>query len=173
MTQRQALAVIACLLIGACSRPAPDADRNAPAPAATAAAAPAVPAPKLAGCSDKIQIVLDRPSLIDTGGKPFPAARMAAFEGKVGSAFHGAAGEACKTPSVRGALAPVRRIVVQSGSGAADPTFFRLNEHKGDAIVFQWTFNEAALGVPERTDIELGLRCWADPDRKECADMGD
>src|SRR4051812_28406129 len=121
MTDRRALAAIVCLLIGACSRPAPDASRNAQVSSAateTAAAAPTAPAAKPAGCSDKIQVVLDGPSLIDAGDKPFPAARIAAFETKAAAAFHHAADDACKNAFVRKALGPITRLVVQSGSGA-------------------------------------------------------
>ena len=174
MTRYLAFGACCCLLIGACSRGSPEAGSNAQtslAPAKNAPSAPLTPTP--AGCSDQIEVVLDRPSLIDAGDRPFPAPRLAAFEGNVAASFHAAADQACKTAAVRQALAPVRRIVVQSGSGAADPTFFLLNEHMDDALVFQWPFNEAGLGVPARKDIESGLRCWADPNRKECADMGD
>jgi hypothetical protein len=168
MTDRRALAAIACLLIGACSRPAPEAGGNAqasPAPAATAAKPP--------GCSDRIQVTLDRASFIDLGDKPFPARRLAAFETSVASAFHHASNNACKNASVRKALAPLRTLIVQSGSGATEVTFYRAEDRKPAALVFQWAFNEAGLDLPKGADIESGLRCWADPDRKECADMGD
>lgn len=170
MIRMHALAACCCLLIAACSRPAPHEAGNV---AATPEAVAPAPAPKLAVCSEAIQVVLDRPSLIDAGDKPFAASRLAAFETKVASSLHAAADDACKTQAVRKALKPIRKIVVQSGSGATEATFYRAPADPPGQIFFQWAFNEAGLGVPERKDIESGLRCWADPDRKECADMGD
>jgi hypothetical protein len=176
MTDRRALAAIASLLIGACSRPAPDAGSNAQVSSArvtTAAAAPAAPAAKPSGCSDKIQVALDRPSLIDAGDKPFAAARLAAFEARAAAAFHRAANDDCKTAAVRKSLAAIHEVIVQSGAGATESTFYHEEGRRPDDLVFQWAFNEADLGIPKQADIELGLRCWADGARAECADKGD
>jgi hypothetical protein len=174
MIRHGALAACVCLLVGACSRPAPEAMNDAKASRADVKTAPVVAAAtKAAGCSERIQIALDRPSLIDAGDKPFPAPRLAAFERKAAASFHSAADNACKIAAVRKALAPIHKVIVQSGSGATESTFYRAEDRKPGELVFQWAFNEAGLGVPGQKDIELGLRCWADQKRKECADKGD
>jgi hypothetical protein len=165
-----------CLLIGACSPAAPGNRSTADAPRKTVAAqVPAVVPAKPAGCSEAIHVALDEPSLIDPATqKPFPAARLRAFSGKAAAAFHDAADAACRsTPAVRKALASIHRLIVQSGAGASEATFYRTEQEKPDELVFQWVFNEAGLDVPKRADIAQGLRCWADPHRAECADMGD
>jgi hypothetical protein len=163
-----------CLLAGACSPAAPGNRNAAQAPEKTiAAGVPATAAVKPVGCSDEIQVELDRPSLIDVGDRPFPAARLAAFETRAAAAFHRAANDGCKTAAVRKALAAIHKVIVQSGSGATESTFYHEEGRKPDDLVFQWAFNEADLGIPRRADIALGLRCWADGARAECADKGD
>jgi hypothetical protein len=162
--------IAACFLLAACS---PEKSENAAAAAAARRAAPQPPL-KPASCTDKVAVELDRASLSGPSQAPIAELRLIRFRGQAATAFHAAADEACRsTPAVKTAFAAVRRVIVQSGSGAADPTFFQLDEGKPDTIVFQWAFNEASLAVPERKDIATGLRCWADRDRAECADLLD
>lgn len=164
------------LFAAGCSPAAPKQERAA-GEVRTAAPREARPKPapvKPAGCSARIAVVLDRPSLFGPAQAALPESRLAAFLEEAAAAFHRAADEACAgEPKVRKALAPVRRLLVQSASGAMDPTFFPDEEGKSDVLVFQWPFNEADLALPGRKDVEQGLRCWADPGRHECADIGD
>ncbi|MEO8374420.1 MAG: hypothetical protein ABI471_04290, partial [Sphingomonas bacterium] len=69
-------------------------------------------------------------------------------------------------------LKPVSSVVARSGAGASEPIFYLDPEHKS-TLVFEWYFADADLAVPPRADIEQGLRCWAEPERKDCADRGD
>jgi len=171
LTRLRGLAGLCCLAAVACSQAAPDNRAQAEPIRSTKPQ----PAPlKTTGCSEAIQVVLDEHSFLDAGDKPFPAPRLHAFAGKAEAAFHRAADHACaRVSAVRKALAPVRKLVVQSGAGAMDATFYRAEGDEPGALFFQWTFNEARLDVPKQADIEQGLRCWAAPDREECADVGD
>jgi hypothetical protein len=175
-------AVLSALALGACSdRAPPDSHANqAEAPIATRPQ-PA-PAPLAAerrkaasmGCADAIAIDLDRSGIAEQEWKPYPAARIDAFRRGAADAFRAAANHACsRDRRLAGALVPVRRVLIQSGSGAADPTFFDAEPGPHEALVFQWAFVEADLAIPDRAAIETGLRCWADPERKECEDLGD
>jgi hypothetical protein len=173
-------AAFSALALGACSAP-PDSDANqAAAPFATrsqpAAASRSAERRQAAsrGCADAIAIDLDRSEIAGQEWKPYPAARLDAFRRGGADAFRAAANHACsRDRRLAGALVPVRKVLIQSGSGVADPTFFDAEPGPDHALVFQWAFVEADLAIPDRAAIETGLRCWADPDRKECEDLGD
>lgn len=103
----------------------------------------------------------------------FPAARLDDLEHRLGTAFHAAADGLCgDDPKLARALKPVSSVLVRSAAGAAEPTFYLEPDQPG-ALVFEWYFADANLAVPERPAIEQGLRCWAEPERKDCADQGD
>jgi hypothetical protein len=105
--------------------------------------------------------------------KYFRPSALPAFRSRAEEAFRAAADRACREqPRVAAALKPIRKLVIQSGSGATEPVFYQ-EDGSDDALIFQYAFVEAKLGMPGREAIAQGLRCWADPDRKECADMGD
>jgi hypothetical protein len=138
------------------------------------AAAPA-PRPPSPGCADRIAYDLDSRSFASNGAnRVFPAARLAAFRARAGRAFTAAADELCARKALPASkIEGLRRVVIQSASGAMETTLYRAREFGPASLVFQWAFAEADLAVPEKSDIQLGLRCWADPRRKECEDMGD
>jgi hypothetical protein len=69
-------------------------------------------------------------------------------------------------------LEPIKLVVTRSGAGADEPTF-HVDGQKPGSLIFEWYFADADLDVPKRPDIEQGLRCWSDPKRKECSDLGD
>ena len=135
----------------------------------------ATPSPKpvsgiATGCADAITVTLARDGWQGSNGRPFAPARLTAFRAAAATAFRKAGNHACATvPAVRRALASVKIVRVESGSGATEPTFY----HDAGQLVFQYAFNEADLAMPSQAAIELGLRCHADPKRRECADMGD
>ena len=162
------------MLIG-CSAATPDnrseaAPKAAAVPVAAATSAKATP-PKQ--CSDGIAIGLDRPLMAREDGTNFPAARLDDLEHRLGTAFHAAADGLCSDDAkLARAFKPVSSVVARSGAGASEPTFYLDPEHKG-TLVFEWYFADADLAVPPRADIEQGLRCWAEPERKDCADQGD
>jgi hypothetical protein len=137
----------------------------------------AAPPPKAApaGCADRIAFDLDPRSFASNGaGGTFPAARLAAFRTRAARAFTAAADELCARRALpAGKVAALRRVVIQSASGASETTLYRAREFGPASLVFQYAFVEADLAVPDKSDIQLGLRCWADPRRKECEDMGD
>jgi hypothetical protein len=137
----------------------------------------AAPPPKPAdtGCADRIAYDLDSKSFASNGAnRTFPPARLAAFRARAGRAFTAAADELCARKVLPpGKVAALRRVVIQSASGAAETTLYRAREFGPGSLVFQYAFAEADLAVPAKSDIQLGLRCWADPRRKECEDMGD
>lgn len=143
--------------------------------AAGIAADAATPSPKTVpgsatGCTDAITVTLARDGWQGSNGRPFAPARLTAFRVAAADAFRKAGNHACATvPAVRRALASVKIVRVASGSGATEPTFYR----DAGQLVFQYAFNEANLAMPSQAAIELGLRCHADPKRRECADMGD
>jgi hypothetical protein len=138
-----------------------------------AAAPPARPAS--AGCADRLSFDLDSKSFESNGAnRLFPASRLAAFRAKAGRAFTAAADELCARKALpAGKIAALRRIVIQSASGATETTLYRAREFGPGSLVFQWAFAEADLAIPAKSDIQLGLRCWSDPRRKECEDVGD
>jgi hypothetical protein len=144
--------------------------KTAAAPVAAAKTAKAAP---LTRCSDGIAIGLDRPLMAREDGTNFPTARLDDLEHRLGTAFHAAADGLCGDDAkLARALKSVSSVVARSGAGASEPTFYLDPDHKG-ALVFEWYFADADLAVPPRPDIEQGLRCWAEPERKDCADRGD
>ena len=162
------------MLIG-CSAATPD-NRSEAAPKAAAvpvaAATSAKPTPPKQ-CSDGIAIGLDRPLMVREDGTNFPAARLDDLEHRLGTAFHTAADGLCGDDAkLARALKPVSSVVARSGAGASEPNFYLDPEQKG-TLVFEWYFADADLAVPPRADVEQGLRCWAEPERKDCADRGD
>lgn len=71
-----------------------------------------------------------------------------------------------------GALPPARlsgfaTLLVQSGSGATETAIYA---PRRDTIVFQWIFAEADLALPDKADIQAGIRCWANPGSRACAE---
>lgn len=130
----------------------------------------AVPGTATGGCADVIAVTL-APDGWGTGeGKPFSRTRLTAFRGAAAAVFRKAGDHACATvPAVRRALASVKAVRIESGAGATEPTFYRATGQ----LIFQYAFNEADLALPSQAAIEQGLRCYADPKRRECADMGD
>lgn len=111
--------------------------------------------------------------MVREDGTNFPAARLDDLERRLGTAFHAAADGLCGDDAkLARALKPVSSVVARSGAGASEPTFYLDPERKG-TLVFEWYFADADLAVPARADIEQGLRCWAEPERKDCADRGD
>ena len=144
--------------------------KAAAAPVAAATSAKATP-PKQ--CSDGIEIGLERPLMAREDGTNIPTARLDDLEQRLGAAFHAAADGLCgDDPKLARALKPVSSVVVRSAAGATEPTFYLEPDQPG-ALVFEWYFADANLAVPERPAIEQGLRCWAEPGRKDCADQGD
>ncbi|MEO7689235.1 MAG: hypothetical protein ABIS51_08110 [Sphingomonas sp.] len=167
-------ASLSLMLIG-CSDATPGnrseaAPKAAAVPVAAATSAKAAPPTR---CSDGIAIGLDRPLMAREDGTNFPAARLDDLEQRLGAAFHAAADGLCADDAkLARALKPVLSVMARSGAGASEPTFYLDPDHKG-ALVFEWYFADADLAVPPRADIEQGLRCWAEPERKDCADQGD
>lgn len=122
------------------------------------------------GCADKMELML-----VPDGwqspkdGQPFSPDRLEAFRAVATTAFRTAADHACATvPAVRRTMAPIKSVLVNSGSGATEPTFYR----DAGQFVFQYVFNESDLELPSQAAIEQGLRCFSAPKRGECADMG-
>jgi hypothetical protein len=147
----------------------------APAPAAAPAnAATPAPAPAATGCVPAaLEVSLDPGSFARESQEPaFPPQRLEAFRTAAGAAFRSAADAACAAGEVDPArLAPIRRLVVQSGSGATEATFYDDAESVGPgALVFQWVFLEEDLALPAARDIRAGLACWADPEREGCGE---
>jgi len=124
------------------------------------------------GCADAIVVTL-APSgwrRNENDSESFSPARLKAFRATADAAFRRAADQACATvPAVRRALTSVKRVRVQHAAGATEPTFHRADGY----LVFEYAFNETNLETPDRAAIQLGLRCYADPKRRECADQGD
>ncbi|MEP7007014.1 MAG: hypothetical protein ABI810_13605 [Sphingomonas bacterium] len=168
------VSLLALTLIG-CSDATP-ANTSEVVPKAVAvpvAAATSVKAAPPKRCSDGIAIGLDRPLMAREDGTNFLAARLDDLEHRLGTAFHAAADGLCGDDTkLARALKPVSSVVARSGAGASEPTFYLDPDHKG-RLVFEWYFADADLAVPARADIEQGLRCWAEPERKDCADRGD
>ncbi|MEO6214441.1 MAG: hypothetical protein ABIO86_00300 [Sphingomonas sp.] len=165
-------ALLPLMLIG-CSDATPG-NRSEAVPKAVAVpvATSAKPA-TLKRCSNGIAIGLDRPLMARDDGTNFPAARLDDLKRRLGTAFHAAADGLCADDAkLARALKPVSSVVARSGAGASEPNFYLDPEHKG-TLVFEWYFSDADLAVPPRADIEQGLRCWAEPERKDCADRGD
>jgi hypothetical protein len=144
-----------------------------PAPAAPAGAQ-AVSGPQsqaASRCRLPEQVELDTPSFVGSGVPAFSRARMEAFRRAATDAFRTAAQAGCGfgelSPERLGA---VRRLLIQSGSGATEATFYEDPEGAGPGtLVFQYIFAEADLALPDADDIRLGLACWGDPENEECA----
>ncbi|MDB5671849.1 MAG: hypothetical protein JWO25_2808 [Alphaproteobacteria bacterium] len=161
------------LTLSGCSNSAPsDQNQVGEIPVATVAHAVATSA-RPSGCADRIGVELDRPLMVREDGAAFADPRLNDFQNRVEKAFRRAADAACRNdPKLVRALKPVRSVLVRSGAGADEPTF-HVEPPKANVLMFEWHFGDVDLAVPERSDIEDGLRCWAGPERKECSDRGD
>jgi hypothetical protein len=167
--------LLASLLLAGCSDASPARQSTAPhTPAATPKAAATAPkTPSAPGCSAGIALSLNRPLMTRESGDAFPEARLADFQRRLQSAFHDAADHLCVNDAkFTRTLKPIASVTVRSGAGASEPTFYADPDDKG-ALAFEWYFADADLAVPPRRDIEQGLRCWAEPERQDCADRGD
>ena len=167
--------LLAPLLLVGCSDASPDRQPTAPQTPATThkAAASATKTPPISGCSAGIAVKLNRSLMTGESGEAFPDARLSDFEHRLKSAFHGAADALCADDAkFARALKPIASVLARSGAGASEPAFYADPDDKS-ALAFEWYFADADLAVPARRDIEQGLRCWAEPDRKDCADRGD
>ena len=180
MIRRPALAALAALLLGAlpgCGRAeappqtsADEAEVAAPPAPAAAAAAPAAPAAAAPACPAPQRVELDGPSFVRDDIPAFTPERMEAFRQAAAAAFRSAAEAGCAVGEVSPErLAALRRLLIQSGSGATEATFYEPEDDSG-TLVFQYVFAEADLALPEAGDIRLGLACWIDPENEECAD---
>ena len=162
------LGVALLLLLAACDRqpepPPPVADN-----AANVTTAEADPTP-LAGCGDGWAVALDGASFGNNGaGRSFADRRLEAFRVALETTVRGAVSAACADGALDPAKAEqVKRLTVQSASGAADPTFFA----NGDAaaVSLQWTFAENDLTIPSEMELRDGLVCWTDPASDQCAE---
>jgi len=167
--------LLAPLLLAGCSDASPTGQSTAPhTPEAThKIAATAAKTPPAPGCSAAIAVSLNRSLMTRESGEAFPDARLDDFHRRLRSAFHGAADDLCTSDATFArALKPISSVLARSGAGASEPTFYADPDDKG-ALAFEWYFADADLAVPARRDIEQGLRCWAEPERKDCADRGD
>jgi hypothetical protein len=157
------------------AEPAANAAAAAPpsAPSANAATAANAAAPASApACAVPERVELDVASFEGSGVPAFPPQRLEAFRQSAAAAFRLAAQSACAAGEIEPArLAAVRRLLVQSASGATETAFYEDAEGAGaGTLVFQYVFAEDDLAVPEAADIRMGLICWTDPERAECAE---
>lgn len=126
-----------------------------------------------AGCARALHAELDQSSFgARDGGPPFTAAKLDAFRPAAETAFKAAADRLCAAGVLKPArIARFKRLLVQSGSGATEAAVYSDPESLGpDTLVFQWVFVEEGLALPGGEDIEIGIRCWADPDSEACAE---
>jgi hypothetical protein len=142
----------------------PPANSAAPASTAAPASAPACALPE--------RVELDAASFEGSGVPAFPPQRLEAFRQNAATAFRSAAQSACAAGEIAPArLAAVRRLLIQSASGATETAFYEDAESVGaGTLVFQYVFAEDDLAVPEAADIRVGLICWIDPGREQCAE---
>ena len=161
--------VMGALLLLGCDRPptpppllqVPGATANVPVAEANS--------PLVAGCADGWAVTLDRSSFGNNGaGRSFADRRLEAFRGALETTVRKAVGSACADKAIDPAkAAAVRRLTVQSASGAADPTF---SGGADAAISLQWTFAENDLTIPSEMELRDGLVCWTDPESDLCAE---
>jgi hypothetical protein len=165
--------LLAPLLMAGCSDASPTTQSTAPHTLTTTHKAIATKTPPAPGCSAGIAVKLNRSLMTRESGEAFPDTRLDDFQHRLQSAFHGAADDLCANDAkFARALKPITSVLARSGAGASEPTFYADPDDKG-ALAFEWYFADADLAVPARPDIEQGLRCWAEPERKDCADRGD
>lgn len=159
--------VAAVLLLTACDRPPPPPPTVEPT-VTNVTVAEAGPSP-VAGCADGWAVQLDRASFGNNGaGRSFADRRLEAFRAALETTVRGAVSSACADGAIDAAkVAVVRRLTVQSASGAADPTFF--GDGDASALSLQWTFAENDLTIPSEMELRDGLVCWTDPASDECA----
>ena len=149
---------------GAASDTAPSADLQQRQPAEK-------PAP--ARCAPSLTPELDRESIIAALARAEPdTAKLDSLKDRAGRAFDAAAERLCRSGKLDPRLLrPFRTLIIQNGSGATEATFYEdPHEFSSADLIFQWTFAEAGLGVPQSEDVEAGLLCWARPDLPDCAD---
>jgi hypothetical protein len=132
-------------------------------------------APAAAGCADAIRYDLD-PKAFRTDGanRPIPTARLEPFRLRASRVFREAANGLCARKGIPAAkVAGLRRVVIQNGAGATETQLYEASEFGPRSLVFQWVFAEGPLSVPERSDVERALVCWAHPKHRGCDEPGD
>lgn len=180
MRPRPALALSALFLAavpacGPAAEPQPNAVEEAKITVQTngvAAEKAAAPAPTPAACATPQQVELDAASFESSDVPAFPQERLEAFRRSAAAAFGAAVEAACAAGELDPArLASIRRLLIQSASGATETAFYEDEESVGaGTLVFQFIFVEADLAVPDHADIREGLSCWANPERPVCAE---
>jgi len=114
------LPTIALALLAGCSEPSPtnqSAETQPPAVARKTAATATKP-PPAPGCSASITVSLNRALMARENGATFPDARLADFQHRLQSAFHGAADALCADDAkVARALKPISSVAARSGAG--------------------------------------------------------
>ena len=146
-----------------------EASRLEPVPPENQAAA----APAAGGCGAAMVPQLDRESILAALDKPTPsAATLDAFKARAGTAFKQAAAALCKKGKLApGLLKSFTTIIIQNGGGADNTAVYEdPHEFRSEDLIFQWTFAESGLQVPDQADIEMGISCWNDPDQPVCAE---
>jgi hypothetical protein len=125
-------------------------------------------------CAGHLRYKVDRPSFASSPGGKFSSARLDDLARRAAPAFAAAANEMC----AKGSLAPdalgrVTTIVVQTGAGATESAVYDDPETGPETLFFQYIFAESGLALPDKADIQAGIRCWREPDREECEGRGD
>jgi hypothetical protein len=137
----------------------------------------AAPAPTSAsGCADGIRYELDRSAFKTFGNnEPIPPVRLEPFRKRAANLFKDAANRLCARKAIPAAgVARIRRLLIQNGSGAMEPTLYSDPHFGRDTLVFQWVFSEGpTLEVPKRADVESALVCRFHPKHKDCDLPGD
>ena len=157
------------------AEPAPNAASAAappPTQANSISAAPAAAPARASACPTPQQVEIDGASFVRSDVPAFAPQRLEAFRDSAAAAFRSAAEAACLAGELdRARLAGLRRLLIQSASGATETAFYEDAESAGaGTLVFQYVFAEEDLAVPDPADIRIALICWSDPERAQCAE---
>ena len=130
----------------------------------------AKPAAEPAGCADGWTVALDPQSFANNGAdRHFASARLGMFRDQLESAVRGAVDAACGDGEIASADAKaVKRVIVHSASGAADPTFSGGDDPS--ALRLEWVFAEEDLTIPSEMELRGGLVCWSAPESDQCTE---
>jgi hypothetical protein len=167
IANRAALVGIVLLSLASACNSSPRGNANASQPESKTTVRPI-------NCAGHLRYRIDRPSFASSPGGKFSAARLDDLARRAAPAFAAAANEMC----AKGSLAPdvlrrVTTIVIQTGSGATESAVYDDPETGPETLFFQYIFAESGLALPDKADIQAGLRCWHEPEREECEGRGD
>ena len=124
-------------------------------------------------CADHLRYRIEQPSFATSPAGKFTPARLEQLRLRAGDAFTSIADQLCAKGELDpGALSGVREVRIETAAGTTESAVYDDPETGPETLFFQYSFAESDLALPDKADIEAGIRCWKQPGRPECEGRG-